>query len=478
MSTTTSTQHPAGITLAEELRVVPAFSDLPADGLEWLAAQMTVKEYVPGQVVISEGSPADNMVVILGAETRLRVESKSDSATRLFREPTVTGMLPFSRMTQFPITLRAVTPTRLALFPAARFPELLERLPVLGPRLVAVMTDRVREITKSEDQQDKMAALGKISAGLAHELNNPAAAVRRAAGSLREAFKTFRDAAARLNTHDLTARQRMAIPVLEHDLEERATAPAKLDTLERSDCEEAIAECLQEHGVANAWELAPALADAGCEAEWFEGIYAQFPPEALPDLLSRVAASLIVGGLLNEIDNSSGRISELVRAIKEYTYMDQGPEQEVDIHQGLESTLLMLRYRLKHGITVRLDFDRSLPKICAHGTALNQVWTNLIDNAIDAMNGKGELRIRTAGELDRLLVEIADNGSGIPEEIRARVFEPFFTTKGVGQGTGLGLDTAARIVHEHFGEITVQSVPGDTRFQIRLPLPRPTGVTS
>src|ERR1039458_7964088 len=186
---------------------------------------------------------------------------------------------------------------------------------------------------------------------------------------------------------------------------------------------------------------------------------------------SASAASLTIGTLLDQIENSTGRISDLVRAIKEYTYMDQGPEQEVDIHQGIESTLLMLRHRLKQGIDVKLDFDRSLPKICARGSELNQVWTNLIDNAIDAMEGKGELRIRTARELDRLLVEIGDNGPGIPPEVQAHIFEPFFTTKGVGQGTGLGLETARRIVQEHSGEITVQSVPGDTRFQIRLPLP-------
>jgi signal transduction histidine kinase len=210
--------------------------------------------------------------------------------------------------------------------------------------------------------------------------------------------------------------------------------------------------------------------EAGCEAEWFDRVYAQFPAEAWPDFLARIAASLTIGTLLAQIENSTGRISELVRAIKEYTYLDQGADQEVDIHHGLESTLLMLRHRTKHGIEVKLDFDRTLPKICARGSELNQVWTNLIDNAIDAMQGKGELRIRTARDLDHLLVEIGDNGPGIPEELQTHIFEPFFTTKGVGQGTGLGLETARRIIQEHSGEITFQSVPGDTRFQIRLPL--------
>jgi len=459
------------MTLAEELRGVPVFADLAPADLEWLAGQMTLVNLQPGDIYIREGDPADRMIVLLEGETRLRLESgNGEGTTRVFQGPSVTGMLPYSRMTRFPATIRAVVPSRLAAYPAARFPEMLERLPVLAHRMVGLLTDRVREFTKLQDQQEKMAALGKISAGLAHELNNPAAAARRAVGSLRDALQVFRDAAARLDQRPLSTAQRAAVAALERDLAARPSPAAPIDTLERSDCEEQIAECLLEHGVARAWDLAPALVDAGCQPEWFENLYAQFPAEAFSDLLARIAASLTIVTLLSEIENSTGRISDLVRAIKEYTYMDQGPDQEIDVHQGLESTLLLLRHRTKKGITVRLDFDRSLPKICAHGSELNQVWTNLIDNAIDAMQGQGELRIRTARDFDRLLVEIADNGAGIPREAQDHIFEPFFTTKGVGKGTGLGLETAGRIIREHGGEITFQSVPGDTRFQIRLPL--------
>jgi signal transduction histidine kinase len=410
---------------------------------------------------------------------RLRVESgNTDSVTRIIRAPAVTGMLPYSRMTHFPATTRAVTKVRIASLPIDRFPDMLGRIPVLGPRLVALLSDRIRDFTKLQDQQEKMAALGKISAGLAHELNNPAAAASRAVSSLREAFQTFREAAARLDAHPLSAEQRAAVPALERESAQKAATPAPMDSLERSDCEETIAACLLRHGVARAWELAPALVDAGCKAEWFDRVYAQFPEEAWPDFLARLAASLTIGTLLDQLENSSSRISDLVRAIKEYTYMDQGADQEVDIHQGIESTLLMLRHRIKHGVTVKLDFDRTLPKICARGSELNQVWTNLIDNAVDAMNGKGELRIRTARELDCLLIEIADSGPGIAPEDLTHIFEPFFTTKGVGQGTGLGLETVRRIVQEHSGEITVQSVPGDTRFEIRIPLTHRSGVKS
>ncbi|MFN7992124.1 MAG: ATP-binding protein [Bryobacteraceae bacterium] len=459
------------MSLAEELRKVPTFEGLSPEGLEWLASQMTEVRLSAGEVFYREGAPADQMCVLLEGELRSQ-PSRPEFPTWVVKAPTITGMLPFSRMTHYPSTVRAVLTSRVALYPAARFPEMLEQLPLLQPRLVNVLADRVRRATQMQDQTEKLAALGKISAGLAHELNNPAAAARRAAGSLREAFHTFRNAAARLDSLALSAEQRALIPVIEQKLAERNGSGRPLDSLERSDCEEAVAGALERHGVARAWELAPMLVDAGCESAWLDRLASQFPNGVLSELLSRIAASLLITSLLAEVENSTGRISDLVLAIKQYTYMDRGPEQEVDIHQSLENTLLIFHHRLKHGITVKLDLDRSLPRICGRGSALTQVWTNLIDNAIDAMQGKGELHIRTSRELDSLLVEIGDNGPGIPAAVRDRLFEPFFTTKEVGKGTGLGLETAGRIVRDHGGEITVESVPGDTRFQIRLPLNR------
>jgi|SRR5579871_989707 len=456
------------MTLAEELRSVPEFSDLPAEGLDWLASQMTPLELQAGETSVRAGDPADRMIVLLEGEIRSQ-PSSPDMPVYVAHAPAVTGMLPYSRMTHFPATIRATVRTRAATLPAERFAEMLERLPPLRPRLVGVLTDRVRYATQVQLQTEKLAALGKISAGLAHELNNPASAAQRAVSNLREAFQTFREAAARLNTHELSFEQRAAIPRLESELTRRVAV--QLDSLARSDCEEQVAAGLESYGIGSAWEFAPVLVSAGCDVAWLEEIAKQFPQEVLPDLLARIAASLAIGSLLDEIEHSSTRITELVRAVKEYTYMDQGPQQEIDIHHGLENTLVMLRYRLKHGIEVKLDFDRTLPRVCAHGSELNQVWTNLVDNAVDAMNGKGELRVRTARELDRALIEIADNGPGIPPEILDHIFEPFFTTKGVGNGTGLGLETARRIVREHGGEITVQSAPGATRFQVRLPLP-------
>jgi signal transduction histidine kinase len=459
----------AALPLAGELQQISVFADLSDQDLGWLASQMTLIELAPGDIFLREGSPADRMFVILEGE--LRGERQSDgSEQRVYvtRAGQVTGMLPFSRLTQFPATVRAVGHARVASLPANRFPEMLQRIPLLAPRLVGLLSDRVRETTRNEQQQEKMAALGKLSAGLAHELNNPAAAARRAAENLREAINTLREANSRLDRRSLSVEQRLSLSGLEAEIVEHPDTV--LDPLERGDREDEIAGWLEKHGVSQAAQLAANLVDAGFEHSCLTQIASAFPPDAIDDVLTRVSASLLVGRLAKEIEHSTGRISDLVQAIKEYSHMDQMPQQEVDIHQGLENTLLILRNRLKQGISIARDYDRTLPKVCARPGELNQVWTNLVDNAIDAMSGKGELRIRTARELDRVLVEIGDSGPGIPPEIQKRIFEPFFTTKGVGEGLGLGLDTVYRIVRNHHGDVRFDSRPTDTRFQVRLPL--------
>jgi signal transduction histidine kinase len=458
----------------EELRRIAIFSDLPDDGLAWLAGQMTLATLDPGEVFLREGSPADRLFVILEGELRATRESDGND-TRVFvaKAGQVTGLLPFSRLTHFPLTSRAMGRARVASLNKDRFPEMLQRMPVLAQRLVGILSDRIRETTRNEQQQEKMAALGKLSAGLAHELNNPASAARRAAESLVEAVASLREANAHLDRRALSADQRLLLSKLEGEISEHE-APV-LDPLERSDLEEEIAGWLEKHSVGHASQVATSLIDAGFEYACLEDISAHFPAEVIEDVLTRVSASLLVSRLAKEIEHSTARISDLVRAIKEYSHMDQMAEQEVDVHQGLENTLLILRHRLKQGVLISRDYDRTLPKVCAHPGELNQVWTNLIDNAIDAMNGKGELRIRTARELDHLLVEIGDDGPGIPADAQKRIFEPFFTTKGVGQGLGLGLDAVYRIVRNHRGQVSFQSRPGDTRFQVRLPFTEVNG---
>jgi signal transduction histidine kinase len=247
------------------------------------------------------------------------------------------------------------------------------------------------------------------------------------------------------------------------------------DPLELSDREEQITAWLERHGVEEPWKIAPILAEAGAKTEKLDELKELLGTALVGPGLKRVAAVITIFGLIREIDNSTRRISDLVTAIKRYSYMDQSPIQEVDLKEDLENTLKIFAHRLKVGVTVAREYDPELPRVCGYGSELNQVWTNLIDNAIDAMNGKGELRIRTARDLDNAIVEIGDNGAGVPAAIQSKIFDPFFTTKKVGEGTGLGLDTAMRIVRKHHGAIELKSKPGDTRFRVRLPIKGPRG---
>ena len=457
--------------LAAELRGVSVFNDLPDDGIDWLASQMETRTFQPGDLIGREGDPVIYMTVLLEGEIRGQHENgHDDGRTYSSHAGQVTGMLPFSRLTNFPVTMRAVTLVRAAMLHKDRFPEMLERLPVLQGRLVSVMADRIREVTAADQQRDKMSALGKLSAGLAHELNNPAAAARRAAATLRQAVADLRDANARLDTLDLTLDQRRSIAKLEREAGSRRESDQHDDPLERSDREDRVTERLTRLGVERPWEIAGCLVEAAADGPVLDEIAAVIPAHAVSAVIARLTAAATVERVAGEIENSTARISELVAAVKEYSYMDQMPEQEVDIHAGIESTLLILKHRLKHGVEVVREFDRTLPKICAKGSDLNQVWTNLIDNAIDALNGQGRIVIRTSREAQNLLVEVTDNGPGIPKEVQPRIFEPFFTTKGVGEGSGLGLDTAYRIVRAHRGDIRVESEPGRTKFQVRLPV--------
>jgi signal transduction histidine kinase len=341
-------------------------------------------------------------------------------------------------------------------------------MPELTERLVGMMTDRVRETTRREQQRDRLAALGKLSAGLAHELNNPASAAKRAASQLRDILQKIRDAAHELGRRDLTPTQKAEIEKLEASIGFEKEAP--LDTLAMSDLEEQLDSLLRSHGQNDLWQLAAGLAKHNIQPDVLESLFAELDSGTARAALVRIAAVAEVYGLLDEIESSATRISDLVLAIKEYTYMDQSPVQNVDIVKSLESTLTILNHKLKHGVTVQREYQRVPLLVNSFGSELNQVWTNIIDNAIDAMNGKGELRVRVCRDNECVVVEIGDNGPGISPDIQTHIFEPFFTTKGVGEGTGLGLDTVQRIVKKHHGTIQVTSQPGDTLFQVWLPL--------
>jgi len=460
----------------EALRRVSAFADLPSDQLEWFIDHSEEQEFNAGELVFRKGDPPDWMVIYLEGEMQARWdENNLDDFVYIARagDPAteISGKLPFSRMKEIEINGRAMVYTRILRFPASLFPELIVRMPVLAERLVWIMMDRVRESIRTDERRDKLMALGKLSAGLAHELNNPASAARRTSDDLVRMLEELRLADLDLCRHELTRDERAAVA----DFELAAineNAPETRRALELNDREDAITDWLEARSISESWELSPVLAEANVTGEKLELISQKIPPAALRDVLVRVVLQISAARSAREIKTSVTRISELVGAIKEYSYMDQAAVQRIDLHQGLDNTLLILKYKLKKkSVEVVREYDENLPSITAHGSMLNQVWTNLIDNAIDAMPASGgRLRIRTRLEPEDILIEIRDNGKGIAPDDQPHIFEPFYTTKGVNEGTGLGLDAVSRIVRKHRGNIRFQTKPGDTCFEVRLPL--------
>ena len=451
-----------------ELLRIPAFADLPDDQIAWFLSQSEEMHIKAGETYVRQGEPADWMFVILEGQFQWRGEFGGETVVFPGKPGDVTGVLPFSRMKQFAVNGRAVTDGRVLRFPTSQFSELVHRMPELTTRLVGLMSDRIRETTRIEQQRDRLASLGKLSAGLAHELNNPASAAKRATSQLRVILKKIKDASHELGKRDLTPAQKAEIESLEVSFTVQDVPPP--DPLTISDLEDKLDSLLRSHGQNDLWMLAAGLARRNIQPEVLESLFSKLDAVTARAALVRIAASVEVASLLHEIESSTARISDLVGAIKQYTYMDQSAVQNVDIVKSLEITLTILNHKLKQGVAVQRDYQRVPLLVNSFGSELNQVWTNIIDNAIDAMHGKGELRVRTYREDDCVVVEIADNGPGISPEVQPHIFEPFFTTKAVGEGTGLGLDTVQRIVKKHRGTIQVTSKPGDTRFQIWLPL--------
>lgn len=453
--------------LVAQLRKIAVFSDLPQEDLLWFVSVSQELQVAPGDIVMNEGDKAEFMIVMLQGEVRARAErGPADSPVFTMSTGEVSGMLPFSRLKIVSVTGRAVVPSHYLAFHVSHFEEMFRRLPELVRRLVGLLADRVRSVTRQEQQHEKLAALGKLSAGLAHELNNPSAAARRSAAALRDCLVRLRDAA---RSSTIGPQDCALLAQREEQIRMSLQPAAYKDEFVRVEREEAVQSWLESRGVKDGWKIAPLLTEANLTDANLAAFAAAAGTSLGPEL-TRFATLLEMERIADELENSSARISDLIKAVKEYSYMDQAPVQEVDIERSLENTLTIMHHKLKRGITVNREYAPGLPKVMANGSELNQVWTNLIDNAADAMSGNGKLTVRTLRENDHVLVEIADNGPGIPAEVQSRIFDPFFTTKGVGAGTGLGLDIVNRIVKNAHGQINFKSAPGDTRFQIRIPI--------
>lgn len=453
------------------------FPQLTGEALERLREQGTEVELEPGETLFSEGDRDYQFFVVLEGEIRITKMVGNEETLLAIHEPGgFTGEI--SMLTGGPAiaTGRAIGKARVLRIDSDKFRRLVVECPPVSRVVLSAMANRAMDVDAQLRQQEKMAALGRLSAGLAHELNNPAAAAGRAAGQIRESLRCLQILLLERDRGFNSEERHVMIEVQQKALAEIAQRDEKpqLDPVAQSDLEDAVTEWLEDHNVEDAWRLAPTLAAAGLGVDRLDEIAGRIGNESLACVLPWVEGLLNLADLVDQVEQSAARISELVASVKEYSYMDQAPEQEIDVHDGLESTLKMLSYKLrKGGVEIVKEYDRSLPKVCAHGSELNQVWTNLIDNAIDALKekGGGTVKLRTSRCHDDAMVEIIDDGPGIPSEAQRHLFEPFFTTKNVGEGSGLGLDIARRIVKvRHKGEIRFESKPGETCFEVRLPL--------
>ncbi|MGA2052368.1 MAG: ATP-binding protein [Opitutales bacterium] len=455
--------------ILQQLRTAPLFSKLTDDQVGCIPAGEVV--VVPaGSFLAKEGERTGFFYVLLEGEVRItRIYDRQEILMNVGKPGNYMGEIALLLDSPWVATARVSKPAKLFRLNEEDFWRMLGSCRTVAQEIIRMAANRMRNAEGYSQQREKLASLGTMAAGLAHELNNPAAAARRAAAHLQETTDKVQSLLCLL-TRTLDHDHLLQVVAASQDaLARLAKAPA-LDHVERSDRAEILGAWLDAHGVTAAWELAPTFVSASVDTAWLEALMAKIPAESQTNALSWLEARIDLKSLLSQVEQSTARIAELVQAVKSYSYMDQSPLQEVDVHEGIESTLTMLGHKLKNVTLVRA-FDHSVPRIMAHGSELNQVWTNLIDNAIHAVNGTGKICVGTSREDNQVVVEIVDNGSGIPKEVQAHMFEPFFTTKPVGTGTGLGLIISNRIVADrHGGEIEFESCPGETRFKVRLPI--------
>ncbi|WP_435303950.1 ATP-binding protein [Streptomyces phaeoluteigriseus] len=467
---------------AAEISTLFLFEKLSPEQLGRLCAEGRVERFEAGPVY-TEGDPATCFYVMIEGTVVLyrRVGADDVEVSRTSQRGVYAGAMQAylgDRVPQvYNNSMRVTEPTRFFVLPAESFSDIMREWFPMAAHLLEGLFFGSKNTQRAIGQRERLLALGSLSAGLTHELNNPAAAAVRATATLRERVAKMRHKLAVIS-QGAYSREVLAklIEIQERTAERVAKAPV-LSPLEASDREDELTDWLDDHGIQEGWRVAPTFVQAGLDVDWLEQVAAAVEADILPNAIGWLNYTVETELLMDEIDDSTNRISHLVDAAKQYSQLDRAPYRVVDVHELLDSTLLMLSGKIGQRIVVVKDYDRTLPDVPAYPAELNQVWTNLVDNAVFAINsigGEGTLTVRTAREGDRLLVEFGDTGPGIPADIRSRIFDPFFTTKPVGEGTGLGLDISWRIVvNKHHGSLQVESAPGDTRFQVLLPLTAP-----
>jgi len=452
-----------------DLRKSPLFQGLSDDELQRLMDMAEPVSLRAGEILIKQGETGESAYVVIKGEFEVQKQTGQSLIKIDVRNPgDVVGEMALLSSSPRNATIIAKTDVETLRIPQEAFEKLLSSSTTAAMAVLHWVMSRLTQNESLLHQQEKMAALGTMSAGLAHELNNPAAAAQRSAAELNKTLLKWQSLTHQIESIAFKENQTQWLAGFMKEASRRFESPLKINALEKIDLVDQLQSWLEANRVESAWELAPAMVNFGWDIKALE----KLKGAAFFNLsIQWLGTSCLMMGLLSEVGQTTERLSQIVRAMKSYTYLDQAPLLEVDVHEGLENTLVIMQHKLKHGVIIKREYSSNLPRIEAYASELNQVWTNIIDNAIDAMNGKGEITLRTSAEDNYVIVEIQDNGPGIPDNIQARIFEPFFTTKPPGKGTGLGLHISHDIVaNRHKGQLLLESKPGETKFKVVLPV--------